>query len=147
MNPTNSALFCAVTFLYFAAAASAQDKSAATSRAATILDSMPRAKRIREVAISPDGARVAYTVNQKLVIAPVSGGPSQEIPVKDNLPVRDVAWSPDSKRLAFLADLPGGAPSAELWTAAADGTALTQHGELKGYAQAPRFSPDGSKLA
>jgi dipeptidyl aminopeptidase/acylaminoacyl peptidase len=147
MNTTNSALFCAVTFLYFAAAASAQDKSAATSRAATILDSMPRAKRIKEVAISPDGARVAYTVNQKLVIAPVSGGPSQEIPVKDNLPVRDVAWSPDSKRLAFLADLPGGAPSAELWTAAADGTALTQHGELKGYAQAPRFSPDGSKLA
>jgi len=147
MNTKNSALFCAVTFLHFAAVASAQDKPASTSRAAAILDSMPRAKRISEVAISPDGSRIAYTTDKKLTITPMSGSPSQEISVKDNLPLRDVAWSPDSKRLAFLADLPGNAPSAQIWTSAADGTALTQHGELKGYAQAPRFSPDNSKLA
>ncbi len=117
------------------------------SRAEAVLDSMPRAKRISEAAISPDGTRVAYIVNHKLTVALTDGGPPQDISVKDNLPLRDVAWSADGKLLAFLADLPGDAPSAQIWTAAADGSGLTQHGELKGYAQLPRFSPDGTKLA
>jgi len=117
------------------------------SRAAAVVDSMPRAKRISEVALSPDGTRVAYVANGKLTVATVNGGPFEEISVKDHLPVRDIAWSADSKRLAFLADLPASAPSAQVWTTAPDGSALLQHAELKGYAQTLRFSPDGSKLA
>jgi len=61
--------------------------------------------------------------------------------------LRDVAWSSDSKRIAFVADLAGDVTAAQVWTAAADGSAPVKHAELKGYAQAPRFSPDGSRLS
>jgi dipeptidyl aminopeptidase/acylaminoacyl peptidase len=128
-------------------AAFAQEKSGNASRAAAVLDSMPRAKRISGVAISPDGTRVAYVVDAKLMVAATSDRSSQAIAVKDNLALRDVAWSADSKRIAFVADLPGSAPSAQIWTAAADGSGLAQHVELKGYVQTLRFSPDGTKLA
>jgi Tol biopolymer transport system component len=56
-------------------------------------------------------------------------------------------WSADSKRIAFIADLPGDVPAAQVWTAAADSSSLRKHAELKGYVQTPRFAPDGSKLA
>ena len=78
---------------------------------------------------------------------PTTGGSSQAIAVEGNLPLRDVAWSADSKHIAFIADLPGDVPSAQVWTAVADGSASEKHVELKGFVQAPRFSPDGSKLA
>ena len=108
---------------------------------------MPHAKRISQVALSPDGTRVAYIVKGELTIIPAGGGSSHGIEVERKLQLRDVAWCPDSKRVAFLADLPGEVPSAQLWTADADGTTPVRHAELKGYVQTPRFSPDGSKIA
>jgi len=117
------------------------------SRAAAIIDSMPHAKKISEAALSPDAMQVAYIVDDKLTVTSASGGASQSIVVEGNLPLRDVVWSVDSKRIAFIADLPGDVPSAQIWIAAADGSAPAKHAELKGYVQAPRFSPDGSKLA
>jgi len=139
-------LFCATLFSFSNGFALGQDNSA-RARAVAVLDSMPHVKRISGVAISPDGTRVAYIMQHKLTVARSDGGPSQEISVQNDLPLRDVTWSADGKLLAFLADLTGDAPSAQIWTVAADGTALTQHGELKGYAQLPRFSSDKSKLA
>jgi dipeptidyl aminopeptidase/acylaminoacyl peptidase len=108
---------------------------------------MPHTKHIGEVALSPDGARVAYLVGDKLTVTSSSGGSSQTIAVEGDLALRNVAWSADSKRIAFIADLPGDIPSAQIWTAAADGSAPVKHAELKGYVQTLRFSPDGSKLA
>ena len=104
-------------------------------------------KRSIEVAVSPDGSRVAYIVEGKLTVIPAGGGPSKTIAVEGNLVLRDVVWSSDSKHLAFIAELPGDVPAAQLWTAAADGSSPAKHAELKGYVQAPRFSPDGSRLA
>ena len=118
-----------------------------SSRAAAVLDSMPRAKNIQHVAISPDGHQVAYILGGELSMIPASGGASQAVAIEGKLPVRDVSWSPDSKQLVFLADLPGDVPSAQLWTASTDGSSPVKHAELKGYAAAPSFSPDGSKLA
>jgi Tol biopolymer transport system component len=123
----------------------AQD--AILSRAATVLGSMPHAKRIDQVALSPDGTEVTYIVNGQLAVVSANGGSSLTISVEANLSLRDVAWSADSKRIAFIANLPGDIPSAQVWTAAADGNALLKHAELKGYVESPRFSPDGSKLA
>ncbi len=125
----------------------AQDSTPASSRAAAVLDSMPHAKRISDVALSPDGTRVAYIVDKKLTVTNVAGQSSQAIAVESGVPIRDVAWSADSKHIVFIADLPGDVPSAQIWTAAADGSAPVKRAELKGYVQAPRFSPDGSKLA
>jgi dipeptidyl aminopeptidase/acylaminoacyl peptidase len=138
-------LFCAMQIVCGGSAAT--QEIPARARAEAVFDSMPHAKRISEAAISPDGTRVAYIVDHKLTIATSDGGSPQEISVRDNRPLRDVSWSADGKLLAFLADLPGNAPSAQIWTAASDGSALTQHGVLNGYAQLPRFSPAGTKLA
>jgi dipeptidyl aminopeptidase/acylaminoacyl peptidase len=38
-------------------------------------------------------------------------------------------------------------PAAQLWTASADGSNATKRADLKGFADSPSFSPDGSKLA
>jgi dipeptidyl aminopeptidase/acylaminoacyl peptidase len=142
-----SALLCAFAFGFLSASLFGQDLTAAPSRAAAVLDSMPRAKRIGQVALSPDGTRIAYFADRKLSIMPAGGGASQEITVEGDLRLRDVAWSADSKRIVFVADLAGDVTSAQVWIAAADGSAPVKHAELKGYVQAPRFSPDGSKLS
>ncbi len=139
-------LLCAVAFSIACGSIFAQ-AAAAPSRAAAVLDAMPHAKKIDEVALSPDGSRVAYIVEGRLTVIPATEGSSRTMAVAGNLALRGVAWSSDSKHLAFIADLPGDAPAAQLWTAAADGSSPAKHAEMKGYVQDPRFSPDGSKLA
>jgi len=117
------------------------------SRAAAVIDSMPTTKRIDQATISPDGTRVAYIVRGQLSVAALADNASHTIEIEGKLPLRAVSWSPDSKQLVFLADLEGDAPAAQLWTAAIDGSAPVKHADLKGYADAPSFSPDGSKIA
>ena len=119
----------------------------AKSRAAGVIDSMPHVQTIQQAAISPDGARVAYIVKGQLTIISVDDKASHSIEVEGKLELRDVVWSPDSRQLAFLADLPGQAPSSQLWTAPADGGTPAKLSDLKGNADAPSFSPDGSKIA
>ncbi len=145
-------LFCGVASLFSTAVASAQQHGSETasppaSRAAEILDSMPHAKRVGPVSLSPNGTLVAYFVERKLTVASVAGGSAKIIAIGDDLPLRDLAWSADSKRIAFVADVSGDVPAAQVWTAAADGSGAVKHAELKGYVESPRFSPDGSKLA
>lgn len=136
---------CALAFVFLTASVVAQNGTA--SRAAAAVDSMPHAKKIDRVALSPDGTQVAYIVNGELAVIAANGGSSHSIAVGGRLPLREAAWSPDGKRIAFLADLPGDVPAAQVWIANADGSSLAKHAELKGYAQDPRFAPDGSKLA
>jgi dipeptidyl aminopeptidase/acylaminoacyl peptidase len=107
---------------------------------------MPHAKRVGEVALSPDGKQVAYVVDDQLTVAALAGG-SHPIALESKLPLRDITWSVDSQHLAFIADMPGDVPAAEVWTCTADGSNLAKHAELKGWAEAPRFSPDGSRLS
>jgi dipeptidyl aminopeptidase/acylaminoacyl peptidase len=123
------------------------DHDTGASRAAAVLASLPHAKRIDRVAISPDGAQVAYIVDKEITVVAATGGSVREISVDGNVALRQVTWSADSKQITFLADLPGDAPAVQIWTAPTDGSSPVKHAELKGYVQSPRFSPDGSKLA
>jgi dipeptidyl aminopeptidase/acylaminoacyl peptidase len=140
------ALFCGIA-VSVSFTSLVHGQASATSRAARVLDAMPHARRIDQVALSPDGTKVAYIVDGELTVLVLNGGASHTIAVEGKLPLREVAWSADGTQLAFLADLPGGVPSAQLWTAEVDGGSPVERAELKGYAENPRFSPDGSKLA
>src|SRR5260370_9487788 len=88
---------------------------------ASVLDSLATTRSFREVALSPDGKRVAWVES-----LPAKGGapdassiytaelgspiaPPQRITAGDGVTVHaehDLAWSPDSSRLAFLSDKP-----------------------------------------
>ena len=118
---------------------------AAQSRVAAAIDSLPKTKHIDQVAISPDGAQVAYIVEGELMVTPVAGGEGHAIASQPKLPAREVAWSADSKSVAWLADLPGEKPAAELWTASADGSGANKLADLKGFAQTIKFAPDGGR--
>ena len=144
---TTFVLSCALATSLFAAPSQAQGTPAPAPRPSAILDALPHAKKVDQVAISPDGALVAYIVGGQLAVVPAAGGPARDIVIPGKLPLREVAWSTDSRQLAFLADLPGDVPAAQLWTSAKDGTDLVKRANLKGYAQDPRFAPDSSRLA
>ena len=119
----------------------------AQDRVTTALDALPTIKKIDQVAISPDGMQVAYIIDGQISLQPAAGGSARTIAADQKLPARELTWSSDSHHLAWLADLPGDIPAAQLWTAASDGTSPTKLADLKGFAQTPRYSPDASKLA
>ena len=125
----------------------AEPRGNVASRAAAAVAAMPHAKKIDQVALSPAGTEVAYIVDGELTVASNNGEAQRTISVEGKPPLREVAWSADSRQLAFLADLPGDAPVAQVWTCAANGRGPVKRAELKGYAQTLRFSPDASRLA
>ena len=139
-----TALFMILT-LYVGRPAWAQ--SASTSRAASIVDAIPQAKHFEQAVISPDGTQVAYIVNGELYVIPATGGSARSISVDGKLGVRDISWSHDSAQLTFIADLEGDVPAAQVYTAKVDGSSPVKHADLKGYAAAPSFSPDDTRLA
>jgi len=137
-------LFCSL--LVFCAVF-ANEVARCQDRVAWALDSLPSIQKIGEVAISPDGSRVAYIVDGLVSVASIADGTSRAIATDQKTSARDLAWSPDNRRLAWLTDLPGDAPSAELWSASPDGADRVKLADLKGYAQNPRYSPDGTRIA
>src|SRR5258708_38640712 len=126
--------------LALASSGSAQDRVAAA------IDSLPSIKHIDQVAISPDGSKVAYIVEGELSVEAVSDGVTHRIAPDQNA-VREVTWSADSRHLAWLCDLTGEKPASQLWSSAADGAELLEHASFQGYAQTPRFAPDGKSIA
>ncbi len=92
------------------------------------LTGLESVKRFEEVSISPDGKRVAWTI----------AGEGTYVDDKRVSPAKHVdaglAWSPDSKQLAWISDS----------TLVIDGKAVTT---LKGWMAEPEWSPDGAAIA
>ena len=129
-----------LVFLCASGGAVAQD------RIADALDSLPKIRKIEQVAISPDGTQVAYIVDGELLVQPLSGAEAKRVAAEQKT-ARDVSWSSDSKSLTWLEDSAGDVPAARLWSAGADGSPPIQLGDLQGYAESPRYSPDGTSIA
>jgi len=106
--------------------------------------------RFLQAAISPDGSHVAYVEG---LAAPDQSAiyiaPRTRIGASNGKTACDehaIAWSPDSKQLAFLSDCEK-KEQVQLYVAPADGGPARQLTHLKGLLAEPRWSPDGKRIA
>lgn len=123
---------------------------------------IPVAQNFDQVAISPDGNRVAWVQEAVNESGAATGGTAifvQDLKSANSKPKRisagadaqnagegTVAWSPDSKHLAFLSDIEGGGQS-NFYVVNVDGGDARKLTSLKGYLADPAWSPDEKTLA
>ncbi|MBN6036842.1 amidohydrolase family protein [Amycolatopsis sp. 195334CR] len=93
--------------------------------------------------VSPDGKTIAFRALNALYLVPAGGGKPQRL-TSDQYFSSDPDFSPDGKKLVYASDRLG---TADLWVrdlASGEDTVLTA---LPGAQVAPRWSPDGGKIA
>ncbi len=127
---------------------------AAQARVQQVLDNFSKGRWIGQVAISPDGARLAWVEGgrggEHIQVAPWGQlDAEQTITAEgggDGCDENSLAWAPDSHALAFLSDCGSdGQDNLYLWHA--DGGSVQQLTRLQGYVHAPAFAPDGTRIA
>jgi dipeptidyl aminopeptidase/acylaminoacyl peptidase len=114
-----------------------------------VLRGLSRGRPVGQVAVSPDGTRLAWIEFGRdggIRVAPISDLSKAE-PVKagDRCQQSDILWRPDSKALAFFATCDS--RQADLYLSHLDGQPAARLTELNGYVNEPAFSPDGTKIA
>jgi tricorn protease len=104
------------------------------------------ADNVESVAISPGGERVAVAARGDIFSVPVEHGVTRNLTHSSNAHDREVAWSSDGKRLAYISDRSG---EEELYVQAQDGgtaaEALTAGSQAR--FAAPRWSGDDKRIA
>jgi dipeptidyl aminopeptidase/acylaminoacyl peptidase len=134
----------------------AKDPTAAKQRIEEALKGLNRGRSVSQVAVSPDGKRLAWIEvaagsqeirvarlddlkkSERVTVSAHAGEPCVE---------NDLVWAPDSKGLAFLSDCGNSDKQANLFLTRLDGEPARRLTDLQGIADAPAFSPDGSKIA
>ena len=108
-----------------------------------------------DVALSPDGAHLAWVQSTAATTSKQTyiGEPSGRAPAKPvKLPTTGerndfaLAWSPDSKTLAFFSSS-GERGQRQLWTVRNEASDAKKITNLTGYAARPRWSHDGKQIA
>ncbi|CAM3135409.1 S9 family peptidase [Corallococcus sp. ZKHCc1 1396] len=149
--------------VWSAVASGAAPAVPARPEAGAVYDALQRMVRVQQVALSPDGARVAWVES----VPPKPGAPSEATRLQvlerahpERAPLRitaspdsapcaegSLAWSPDGKRLAFLSTACEG-PSRQLYVADATGTSVPARRltTVKGVVATPKWSPDGKSV-
>jgi tricorn protease len=98
----------------------------------------------RNLALSPDGKKLAVIAHGEVFAAPAKdGGQAQRI-TETASDESDLAWAPDSRRLAFVADRGQASQVVEYDFATQQTRALTQPTDVDAK---PAYSPDGRMLA
>ena len=146
-----------ISMLFPSAWLRAQDPAIPNSKR----DEHPRLRDYREVAISPDGKHIAWVENldgkgapssahSAVFIAGLEGGDRALRPVpvgedKTGSTEHSIAWSPDSRRLAFLADHEHEG-QLQVYVVPAEGGQAKRLTSLSGTLADPRWSPDGTRI-
>ncbi len=148
----------AVFSLSSAQAQTAQAQASASPARAHIddvLKGLSHGRSFSEVAISPDGKRLAWVerTNEgaEIRVAPLDDVAKSERVTAATKPGQrciegQIVWEPDSKALAFFSDCAQPRQS-DLYLTPLDGSPARRLTELKGYVEAPAFSPDGKSVA
>jgi dipeptidyl aminopeptidase/acylaminoacyl peptidase len=140
--------------------AQAQDSHAAPepdrARIEEVLKGLNRGQSFGQVAVAPDGKRLAWIQNAKdgaeIRVAPLDDLARSERVTAAAKPEQhchegEIAWSPDARTLAFFSDCAKPGEQTDLYAAQPGGSPARRLTELKGYVEAPAFSPDGSRVA
>ena len=138
-------------------------KPKASGAAQDVIDTLSATHRFEQTAISPDGKKVAWvediitkrgvsTGDTVIYIADIGGkNPPKRISaaVADALHAESsVAWSPDSKRLAFLSDAAkAGQLQLYIMDAAGPSGSARKLTQVKGFLSTPGWSPSGKTIA
>jgi dipeptidyl aminopeptidase/acylaminoacyl peptidase len=149
-----TAITITFTFLMAAPLVPAQPASPARAKAAAspmdgVINTLFAAKTFDQAAISPDGKQVAWVENTKggsaIFVSAVGGGTPRRITASGRSESA-VAWSADSKQIAFLSDAatPG---QAQVYVVGAAGGPPRKLTNVKGFLSAPGWSPDGKTIA
>ena len=127
-----------------------------------VLRGLNRGRSVEQVAVSPDGKRIAWTramrEESEILVAPINDLTKTErisagVQPDQHCREGEIVWEPDAKALAFFSDCsePGG--QTDLYIAKLDGNPRPDGNparritELRGYAKEPAFSPDGTRVA
>ena len=120
-----------------------------------VLKGLGRGRSFGQVAISPDGKRLAWIERTKegaeirvAVLDDVAKSERVTAATESGQHCKEdqIVWEPDSKALAFFSDC-AQPEQADLYLSMMDGSAARRVTALKGYVEAPAFSPDGKSIA
>ncbi len=120
--------------------------SVPTDAAASRSQAVNAADNIESHAVSPGGERVAIVARGDVFSVPVEHGVTRNLTHSSNAHDREVAWSSDGKRLAYVSDRSG---EEELYVQAQDGGTPAQPLTLGSRARysSPRWSADDKRIA
>ena len=104
------------------------------------------ARRVSNVAISPNGARAVFEARGEILTVPVKKGNARNLTNTSSSAERDPAWSPDGKWIAYFSD-----ESGEYALHLRDQTGMgdikkISLGNPSSYFYTPSFSPDSKKV-
>jgi len=142
--------------VFSAAAVQAQDTHTAQPRTRADIEyelfGLNRGRTLGQVAVSPDGKRMAWVEGNAIRVAPLEDLTRSERVTAASKPEEhcqeeEIVWRPDAKALAFSSDCAHPGEQSDLYLSRLDGSPARRVTELNGHADAPAFSPDGTKLA